>query len=129
MSAPCTSPGRPPDLRVAGDLDRRRTLRAVEGDRLTVLADEPQPQVQLLVRPVPGHVELDRDRGGRPRAGDAPASAVDVELAVGDHRVVGEQEGGPHQPACATLASAFLAFLKSRTFCSDAGSVTSATER
>ena len=32
------------------------------------------------------------------------------------------------QTACCA-ASAFLAFLKSRTFCSDAGSVTSATER
>ena len=32
------------------------------------------------------------------------------------------------QTACCA-ASAFLAFMKSRTFCSDAGSVTSATER
>lgn len=42
--------------------------------------------------------------------------------------------GEPEMPSTSgqavwALASAFLAFLKSRTFCSEAGSVTSATER
>ena len=46
-----------------------------------------------------GTSSFDRDRRRRPRAGDAPAAAVDVELPVGDHGVVGEEQGGPHQPA------------------------------
>src|SRR3954465_485454 len=92
VSQPCRSS----DLGLGGDLHRVRTLRARDADRLPVLADQAQPELEPLVGPVPRHVELDRDGRRSSPARHAPAAAVDVELSLGNHGVVGEQHRGPH---------------------------------
>jgi len=87
----------PPDLEVTSDLDRLRTVRALDDDGAPVLVDEEKLPVMGLPRLVPAHIHLYGDRGRhRVRPYEAPTPAEDEELPVRHLRRVTEHHGHTH---------------------------------